>query len=49
VEQPDDGIRDGREEAFTLDVALAKVSNATSADVTLYDAAGNTVSKRLTW
>ncbi|MSU24441.1 MAG: hypothetical protein EXS32_11530 [Opitutus sp.] len=49
VEQPDDGIRDGREERFTLDVALAKVSNATSAEVTLWDAAGNGTSKRLTW
>ena len=49
VEQPDDGIRDGREERFTLDLALAKVSNATSAEVTLWDAAGNGTSKRLTW
>ena len=49
VEQPDDGIRDSREERFTLDVPLAKVSNATSAEVTLYDAAGNGVSKRVSW
>jgi hypothetical protein len=49
VEQPDDGIRDSREERFTLEVPLAKVSNATSAEVTLYDAAGNGVSKRLSW
>jgi hypothetical protein len=49
VEQPDDGIRDSREERFTLDVPLAKVSNATSAEVTLYDAAGNSTARRLTW
>ncbi len=49
VEQPDDGVRDGREERFTLDLPLAKVSNATSAEVTLYDAAGNGVSRRVTW
>ena len=49
VEQPDDGVRDGREERFTLDVPLARVSGATSAEITLYDAAGNSISKRLTW
>jgi hypothetical protein len=49
VEQPDDGVRDGREEAFTLDVPLARISNATSVEVTLYDAAGNGITKRLSW
>ena len=49
VEQPDDGVRDGREESFTLDVPLARVSNATSVEVTLYDAAGNGTTKRLSW
>lgn len=49
VEQPADGVRDGREETFVLDVALAKISNATSLEVTLYDAAGNGSSKRLSW
>ena len=49
TEQPDDGIRDSRDERFTLEVPLAKVSGATSAEVTLYDAAGNSVSKRVTW
>ncbi len=49
VEQPDDGIRDSREERFTLDEPLAKISNATSAEVTLYDSAGNSVSKRVSW
>lgn len=49
VEQPDDGIRDSREERFTLEVPMARISNATSAEVTLYDAAGNSVAKRVTW
>lgn len=49
VEQPADGIRDSRSETFTLDIPLAKVSNATSAEVTLYDAAGNGTPRRLSW
>jgi len=49
VEQPVDGVRDGREETFSLDVPLAKVSNATSVEITLYDAAGNGTARRLTW
>jgi hypothetical protein len=49
VEQPADGVRDGREEAFTLDLPIARVSNATSVEVTLYDAAGNGAARRLTW
>jgi hypothetical protein len=49
VEQPQDGVRDGREETFVLDVPLARVSNANSLEVTLYDAAGNGTARRLTW
>ncbi len=49
VTQPADGIRDGREETFTLELPVAKISNATSAEVTLYDAAGNGTTRRLTW
>jgi hypothetical protein len=49
VEQPADGIRDGRDETFMLEVPLARVSNATSLEVTLYDAAGNGTAKRLSW
>jgi hypothetical protein len=49
VEQPADGVRDGREETFSLDIPLARVSNATSLEVTLYDSAGNGTAKRLTW
>ncbi|HUR56559.1 MAG TPA: hypothetical protein VM029_02540, partial [Opitutaceae bacterium] len=49
VEQPADGVRDGREETFSLEVPLARVSNATSLEVTLYDAGGNSAAKRLSW
>src|SRR5207248_1734250 len=49
VEQPLDGVRDGREETFSLDLPIARVSNATSLEVTLYDAAGNGTARRLTW
>ena len=49
VEQPDDGVRDSREERFTLSVPIAKVSGATSAEIILYDAAGNSAAKRVTW
>ena len=49
VEQPLDGVRDGREETFVLEVPLARVANATSLEVTLQDAAGNGVSRRLAW
>lgn len=47
VEQPADGIRDGREETFTLEIPLARISNASSAEITLFDAVGNSVSRRL--
>ena len=49
TEQPVDGIRDRREETFVLDVPLAKVADATNVEITLYDSAGNGVSRRLTW
>ena len=49
VEQPLDGVRDGREETFVLEVPLARVANATSLEVTLQDVAGNAVSRRLSW
>ena len=49
VEQPVDGVRDGREETFRLEIPLARISNATSVEVTLYDTAGNGSARRLTW
>ncbi|MBC7367770.1 MAG: hypothetical protein H7343_13330 [Undibacterium sp.] len=48
VEQPADGIRDGREESFILEIPLARVTGATAAEVTLYDIAGNAVTRRIT-
>jgi hypothetical protein len=47
VEQPADGILDGREETFVLELPIARLSGATSVEVTLYDSAGNGASRRL--
>ncbi len=47
VEQPADGILDGREETFVLEIPLAQVSGATSVEVSLYDSAGNGATRRL--
>jgi len=47
VEQPADGILDGKEETFILELPAAKVAGATSVEVTLYDAAGNGSTRRL--
>ncbi len=47
VEQPRDGIRDGREETFVLEIPLAKVADATSLEIVLYDAAGNSTARRM--
>lgn len=49
TEQPLDGIRDGREETFRLEIPLDRVATATAVEVSLYDAAGNANTKRLTW
>jgi hypothetical protein len=49
VKQPADGVRDGREETFSFEAPLARISNATSVEVTLYDAAGNGSARRLSW
>lgn len=47
IEQPLDGIRDGREETFELSLPLARAAGATSVEMTLYDQAGNAASRRL--
>jgi hypothetical protein len=47
VEQPADGILDGREETFTLELPAERLSGATSVEVTLYDSAGNGATRRL--
>jgi hypothetical protein len=49
VEQPADGVRDGREETFVLEIPITRVANATSVEVILYDMAGNGASRRLSW
>ncbi|MEO6874290.1 MAG: hypothetical protein ABI222_05665 [Opitutaceae bacterium] len=49
TEQPVDGIRDSREETFILEIPAGKTAGATSVEVILYDAAGNSTSRRLTW
>ncbi len=47
VEQPVDGILDGREETFSIELPLERLSGATSVEVTLYDSAGNGATRRL--
>jgi hypothetical protein len=47
VEQPADGILDGREETFVLEMPLSQASGATSVEVSLYDSAGNVATRRL--
>lgn len=49
LEQPVDGIRDGREETFVMEIPQARVATANSVEVTLYDTAGNGSTKRLSW
>ncbi|OAM91252.1 hypothetical protein OH491_22400 [Termitidicoccus mucosus] len=41
ITQPDDGILDGRIETFTLGIPLEKVLGATTVEVRLHDASGN--------
>lgn len=47
VEQPADGVRDGRSETFVAEISAARAAGANSVEVTLYDAVGNSVSRRL--
>ncbi|HXQ80732.1 MAG TPA: hypothetical protein VN775_05445 [Opitutaceae bacterium] len=47
VEQPADGILDGRQETFVLELPLERLAGATSVEVTLYDSAGNGATRRL--
>lgn len=49
VEQPVDGIRDDREERFVLEIPKSEIAGATSVEVSLYDAALNRASVRLSW
>ena len=47
VTHPADGILDGRQERFAVEIPEAKASGATSVEITLYDQAGNRSSVRL--
>jgi hypothetical protein len=47
VEQPADGILDGKEETFSLELPAAKLAGATSVEVTIYDSVGNGSTRRL--
>lgn len=47
VEQPVDGILDGRKETFVLELPVARAAGATSVEVILYDEAGNSSARRL--
>lgn len=47
VEQPADGIRDGREETFVVEETAARLAGATSVELSLSDAAGNSTTRRI--
>jgi hypothetical protein len=47
IEQPDDGILDGRTESFTLDLPAERAARATNIEVIVYDATGNSAARRL--
>jgi hypothetical protein len=47
VEQPVDGILDGQEEFFSLEIPVSRVSDATSVEILLYDAPGNNSARRV--
>ena len=49
VEQPVDGIRDSRDETFSAETPVSRISPATNVEVLLYDSAGNSTARRLTW
>jgi len=47
VEQPADGVRDGREETFVVEETAARLAGATSVELSLSDAAGNSSTRRI--
>lgn len=47
LEQPADGILDGRDETFVMELPALRVQGATSVEVLLYDAVGNSAARRL--
>ena len=47
VRQPADGIRDGREETFVLELPLDRAAGADAVELSVLDAAGNAATRRL--
>jgi hypothetical protein len=47
LEQPVDGIRDGRTETFAVEVPFPRAAGATAVEIILYDQNGNAASRRL--
>lgn len=47
IEHPVDGILDGREETFRIEISAAQAAGATSVEVVVYDALGNSAARRL--
>ena len=47
TEQPVDGIRDSRQETFSIELPLTRATNATSVEVILYDQIGNATARRI--
>ena len=47
ITHPADGILDGKQERFVAEITEARAAGATSAEILLYDAAGNSSSVRL--
>ena len=47
IEQPADGIRDGRTETFFTSISAAALEGATSVEVRLFDASGNRTARRV--
>ena len=47
VEQPLDGVLDGRHETFVAEFTEPRAAGATSVEIVLYDGAGNTASRRV--
>jgi hypothetical protein len=47
VEQPDDGILDGRAESFTLDLPADRAAAASSIEIIAYDNIGNSAAQRV--
>lgn len=47
VEHPLDGILDGREETFLIEISAAQAAGATTIELVVYDALGNSTARRL--